>query len=157
MMGHLGFSYVGLIFLLLLIIPNLIWIRFPPQGYDPSGESRILRVLERTGQVLVTCCALVLSDLNLRPWSAWYCWLAAAAALMVLYELWWLRYFRSPHTLSDFYRSFLGIPAAGATLPVASFILLGIYGKVIWLPLAAMILGVGHIGIHLQHRRKLAL
>ena len=71
------------------------------------------------------------------------------------YELWWIRYFRSNRKLSDFYSGFLGIPLAGATLPVAAFILLGIYGKVLWLILSAVILGIGHIGIHIQHKRKI--
>lgn len=155
-MGHPGFSYIGLIFLLLLIIPNLVWTRFPPKGYDPSGENPVLRGLERAGEAAVTCCALAFSDFNLRPWSAWCWWLVAAAVLMVLYELWWLRYFRSPRTLDDFYRSFLGIPVAGAVLPVAAFFLLGIYGRVVWLPLAAVVLGIGHIGIHLQHCQGLS-
>ena len=74
---------------------------------------------------------------------------------MALYEVWWVHYFRSPKTQQDFYRSLLGIPVAGATLPVLAFLLLGIYGKVVWMLLAAAILGIGHIGIHLQHRRRL--
>ena len=57
----------------------------------------------------------------------------------------------------DFYRPLFGIPVPGATLPVAAFLLLGIYGKVIWLIIASMILGIGHIGIHLQHIKKLKL
>lgn len=154
-MGHLGFSYVGLIFLLMLFIPNLIWTRHQPKGYDFQKENKVLLIFERSGQVLVTCTALIFSDFNLRPWSPWSLWLLAAAVLMLLYEGWWIRYFQSPKTLADFYSSFCGMPVAGATLPVAAFFLLGIYGKVIWLLLAVMILGIGHIGIHLQHRRKI--
>ncbi len=74
---------------------------------------------------------------------------------MVLYELWWVRYFRSEKTLSDFYGSFFGIPVAGATLPVLAFLFLGIYGKLIWLILSAVFLGIGHIGIHLAHRKEI--
>jgi hypothetical protein len=47
------------------------------------------------------------------------------------------------------------IKLTGATLPVIAFLLLGIYGKVILLIIASMILGVGHIGIHLQHINNL--
>ncbi len=50
--------------------------------------------------------------------------------------------------MGDFYSSLLGVPVAGATLPVAAFFLLAIYGRNIFLVLAVMILGVGHIGIH---------
>ena len=70
---------------------------------------------------------------------------------MVLYEVYWIRYFRSEQTVNDFYRPLFGIPAPGAVLPVAAFLLLGIYGKVIWLIISSIILGTGHIGIHLQH------
>lgn len=154
-MGHFGFSYVGLFYLVLLFLPNLIWAKNKPEGYDPSGENPILLLLERVGEVCGTCCAVIFSDFNLRPWSPWSLWLAASILLMALYELWWVRYFRSPKMQQDFYSSLLGIPVAGAALPVLAFLLLGIYGKVVWMVLSTVILGIGHIGIHLQHRQQL--
>lgn len=150
-MGHIGFSYIGLIWLLMLTVPNLIWTKFQPKDYDNTHENKILSGLERIGQVSVTCTALAFSDYNIKPYSPWSLWLIASFALMVAYELWWIRYFKSPKTLRDFYSAFLGVPVAGATLPVAAFLLLGIYGKVIWLILSVIILGIGHIGIHWQH------
>ena len=47
----------------------------------------------------------------------------------------------------------LGIPVAGATLPVMAFMLLAVYGKNVILGAAVIILGIGHIGIHLMHRK----
>ena len=64
---------------------------------------------------------------------------------MACYECWWIRYFRSERTLQDFYSSFLGIPLAGAALPVAAFFCLGVYGKVIWALLADAVLAAGHM------------
>jgi hypothetical protein len=154
-MGHFGFSYIGLLFLLMLIIPNLVWTRHKPKKYDPQNENKILVAFERLGQVLVTCTALIFSDFNLRPWSTWTLWLIAAVVLMLMYEGWWIRYFKSQRTLADFYSSFCGIPVAGATLPVIAFFLLGIYGKVVWLLISVVILGIGHIGIHLEHSREI--
>lgn len=154
-LGHFGFSYVGLFYLVLLFLPNLIWTRNQPEGYNPSVENSVLLLLERVGEVCVTCCAAVFSDFNLRPWSPWCLWLAASLLLMALYEVWWVRYFRSPKTQQDFYSGLLGIPVAGATLPVLAFLLLGIYGKVVWMVLSTIILGIGHIGIHLQHHSQL--
>lgn len=75
---------------------------------------------------------------------------------MVLYEIYWLRYFKSEKTMKDFYSSLLGIPVAGATLPVVAFLLLGIYGKNLLLIIAAVILGIGHIGIHLNHKKEIS-
>lgn len=139
----------------MLIIPNLIWTKKQPQGYSAKNENKFLVVLERVGEVLTTCCALIFSDFNLQASSKWLWWLAAAFALMIMYEIWWVRYFKSERSLADFYSSFLGVPVAGATLPVIAFFLLGIYGKVIWMLIACIILGIGHIGIHLQHRKEI--
>lgn len=154
-MGHFGFSYVGLVFLLMLFVPNIIWAKNQPEGYTAENENKVLAIFERAGEVITTCCALIFSDFNLRPWSAWSMWLAAAFGFMVLYEIWWIRYFRSEKTLRDFYSSILCIPVAGATLPVIAFFLLGIYGKVIWMLIGCVILGIGHIGIHLNHYREI--
>lgn len=155
MTGHFGFSYVGMIFLLMLTVPNIIWTKNQPANYDFGHENKILLIFERTGQVLVTCTALCFSDFNIGKLSAWSLWLAAALALMILYEIWWIRYFLSKKTLADFYSSILGVPVAGATLPVFAFLLLGIYGKVIWLVISIIILGIGHIGIHSQHLKEI--
>ena len=53
------------------------------------------------------------------------------------------------------YGSFLKIPVPLASLPVTAFLLLGIYGRVIWMVISAALLGIGHIGIHIDHWRKL--
>lgn len=155
MLGHFGFSYVGLIFLLMLTIPNLIWAKHLPQGYTAEKENKVLLIFERVGQVLTTCCALIFSDFNIHSWTNWSWWLIVSFSFMIMYEIWWIIYFCSEKRLKDFYSSFLGIPVAGATLPVIAFFLLGIYGKVIWLMISVVILGIGHIGIHLQHRKKI--
>lgn len=152
MLGHLGFSYIGLIFLLMLFIPNGIWTKKQPEGYAElaKNENKILLTFERTGQVSVTACALIFSDYNPSEFSAWSAWLIAAFALMLLYETAWIRYFLKP-SLKNFYGRFLFIPIPLASLPVFAFLLLGIYGKVIWLIISAVVIGIGHIGIHLQH------
>lgn len=153
---HFGFSYVGLVFLIMLFLPNFFWTKHKPQGYEQEAkkESKILLAFERTGEVLVTALCLIFSDFNLSltPW-AW--WLAASFFFMILYEIWWIRYFTSEKRLTDFYRSLLKIPVPGATLPVVAFFLLAIYGKNPFLFIATIILGIGHIGIHLMHRSNL--
>ena len=151
-----GFSYVGLIYLIMLMTPNILWTKNKPKDYDKyvGNENKVLLGLERVGEMLVSAASLVFSDFNLNGWTAWSLWLAVSFALMLLYEVFWIRYFRSEKTMADFYGSLLGIPVAGATLPVAAFFLLGIYGRN-WLLIAAtVILGIGHIGIHLAHERE---
>ena len=154
---HFGFSYVGIIFLVMLMVPNIIWTKNQPKDYGKYAvkENKVLLGMERAGEVLVSCLALVFSDFNIKTWSAWSWWLIAAFALMVLYEIYWIRYFRSERTMKDFYSSILGIPVAGATLPVLAFLLLAVYGRNILLGIAVVILGIGHIGIHLMHRKEI--
>lgn len=154
---HFGFSYIGLIFIVMLMVPNLFWTKNLPRNYERyvANEKRILLFLERVGEVLVTCIVLIFSDFNIHEISLWTLWLAAAAGFMILYEIYWVRYFKSEKTMADFYCSILGIPVAGATLPVCAFFLLGIYGRNIFLLSAVVILGIGHVGIHLNHRKEI--
>lgn len=153
---NFGFSYVGLIFLVMLFVPNIIWAKNKPRDYEKyvKNENRVLLVFERTGEVLVTCVSLIFSDFNVSGITLWSLWQAAAFLLMILYEIYWIRYFKSSKTMKDFYGSLIGIPVPGATLPVAAFLLLGIYGKNIFMIASVVILGVGHIGIHLNHRKE---
>ena len=153
---NFGFSYVGLVYLIMLMTPNLIWAKNLPKDYEKfaANENKVLLALERTGEVLSSCIVLIFTDFNLRPWTCWSWFLVVSFALMVLYEIFWIRYFRSEKKMKDFYSSILGIPVAGATLPVLAFMLLAIYGKNIFLGIAVLILGIGHIGIHLMHRKE---
>lgn len=155
---HFGFSYVGLIYLAMLFVPNLFWTKHKPKDYDNyvKNENNVLRIFENIGQVLVTCIVLIFKDFNVKFDSIWTIWLLLSFVLMLLYELNWLRYFKSEKTVKDFYRSLLGIPVAGATLPVIAFLLLGVYGKNLLLIIAALILGIGHIGIHLNHKKEIS-
>ncbi|GFZ33155.1 hypothetical protein CSC2_36810 [Clostridium zeae] len=155
MFGHLGFSYVGLIYLLMLFIPNIIWSKNQPIDYDNTKENKILLLFERIGQACCTCSILIFSDFNIAPFSIWSLWLIVSFLLMLFYEVCWIKYFINEHTEENFYRSFYGIPVPLASLPVIAFMLLGIYGKVIWLIASAIILGIGHIGIHFQHLKAI--
>ncbi|MDV4152286.1 hypothetical protein R0131_15780 [Clostridium sp. AL.422] len=152
-MGSFGFSYIGLIYLLMLFIPNIIWTKNMPIGYNEimTEENKILLIFERVGQFAVSCLAVIFTNFNINNLSIWSLWLLSSFSIMILYEVCWGRYFRSSRTLKDFYGSFLGIPVPLASLPIMGFLLLGIYGKVVWMIIAISILGIGHIGIHLQH------
>lgn len=154
---NFGFSYVGLIFLVMLMLPNIIWTKNQPKDYEKyvANENKVLLAFERIGEVLVSCVSLIFSDFNIKLWSNWTWWLIVSFLLMVFYELYWIRYFKSEKTMGDFYRSIFGIPVAGATLPVLAFLLLAVYGKNIVLGVAVLILGIGHIGIHLMHKKEI--
>lgn len=161
---QLGFSYVGLLFLLMLFIPNMIWAKNQPRDYElyVKKENKVLLLFERVGEMLVTVCALIFTACNpavytspsgiIFPARIYY--LILVLILMMLYEGYWIRYFKSEKTMKDMYRDFAGIPLAGATLPVLAFGLLAVYtGNIIMLA-AVIILGIGHIGIHYNHYKE---
>ena len=154
-MFHFGFSYVGILYLLMLFVPNILWTKYLPEGYEDSAkkENKVLLTFERIGEVLTCVIVLVFSDFNPRK-TIWVIWLVISFVFMILYEIYWIRYFKSEHTMMDMYSSLFGIPVAGATLPIISFVFLGIYGSNVFLLVSVIILGIGHIGIHLQHRNE---
>lgn len=154
---HFGFSYIGLIYLVMLFTPNLFWTKNQPKDYEKYvvNENKVLLLFERAGEILVCCLALMFSDFNLNNISMWSLWLLSSFIVMLLYEWYWIRYFKSPKTMKDFYSSLLGVPVAGATLPVLAFFLLGVYGRNPLLMAAVIILGIGHIGIHSNHCREI--
>ena len=54
-LGHWGFSWTGLLFLALLMAPNLLWTKNKPKGYSAAGEDRRLLALERIGEAGTAC------------------------------------------------------------------------------------------------------
>lgn len=152
-----GFSYVGAVYLLMLFSPNLLWTKNKPKDYEKyiGSENKTLLMLERVGEVLTCGTVLIFSDFNINGISCWSIWLFLSFVLMLLYEAYWVRYFNSSKRMEDFYSSFLGVPVAGATLPVAAFLFLAVYGKSIPLLFSVLILGVGHIGIHWNHKKEI--
>lgn len=152
-----GISIVGIVFLLMLFIPNIIWSKKQPEGYEESAkrENKVLLALERAGEALVS--VLVLTDRRLDRFalSPRLGYIILALALMILYELYWIKYFRSSRTLADMYSDYCGFPLAGASLPVFAVFLLGVYACNAFLIAASVILGIGHIGIHFMHKREL--
>ena len=152
-----GISVVGIVFLLMLFIPNIIWSKKQPEGYEEASkrENKVLLALERAGEALVSTLVLIdrrLDSFSLSPRSGY---MILALILMLLYELYWRKYFRSSRTLTDMYSDYCGFPLAGASLPVFAVFLLGIYACNVFLTAAAVILGIGHIGIHLMHKKDI--
>lgn len=151
-----GFSIVGVAFLAMLFVPNIRWAKNQPQGYEQiaAHEDKTLLMLERAGQVLTTTSAVVFvcpQGFSL----PWLLWLLAALLLMVLYEVAWVRYFKGGERLDGMYQPLGPIPVPIASLPVAAFLLLGIWYQSPIAVFSAVILGIGHIGIHLGHLREL--
>jgi len=99
MFGHLGFSYIGLIYLLMLFIPNIIWSKNQPVDSNDIQENKILLLFQRVGQMFCTFSVLIFSDFNIQKLSIWSLWLIVSFLLMLVYEICWIRYFYNKHTV----------------------------------------------------------
>lgn len=151
-----GFSIAGVIFLAMLFIPNVIWGQKLPDGYKElsQDENPVLLGFERVGEVAATICAAVFvspSGYSL----PWLYWLIACFGLMVLYEIAWIRYFKGGRKLQLMFSPLGIIPIPLASLPVVALALLGIWCQSPLTIVAAVILGIGHIGIHAGHLKAL--
>ena len=124
-----GVSIVGMFFLLMLFIPNIIWSKNLPDGYEESAkhENKLLLTLERAGEGLVSTLVLIDRRTDRFSLSPRIGYLVLALVLMILYELYWRKYFLSAHKLSDMYSDYCGFPLAGASLPGFAVFLVGIY------------------------------
>ena len=152
-----GFSIVGVVFLAMLLVPNIRWARSQPRGYEEISkrENKALLTIERIGQVLTTTAAIVFVCPQGFSFP-WLLWLLAAFLLMLLYEIAWARYFNGGEKLDGMHQPLGPIPVPIASLHVAAAMLLGIWYQTPIAVIAAVILGIGHIGIHLGHLRELA-
>ncbi|MBR2828454.1 MAG: hypothetical protein IKE70_04410 [Bacilli bacterium] len=152
---NIGFSFIGVIYLIMLFIPNIIWSKNLPKDYEKyvKNENKVLLFLERVGEVTTSILVLITKDIN--KISYWEVILILSFLLMILYEIYWIRYFKSKKTMKDMYSSICKITLAGATLPVIAFFLLGIYKKSIPLVGSSILLGIGHIGIHINHKKEI--
>ena len=149
---NFGFSPVGLLFLLMLFVPNIIWSKNQPKDYEQysKNENGLLLAFERIGEVLVTVLSLFCG-----VGFQFSFLLILGFIILIIYELAWMKYFRSDKTMKDMLASFLKIPVPIACLPVLAFLILGIVSGNIFLIISSIILAIGHIGIHLDHRRNL--
>lgn len=151
-----GFSWVGVAFLLMLFVPNIIWSRNMPLGYDvlARSENRALLAFERVGEVMACVTAVVfVCPQGFSP--PWVLWLLVSLLLMLLYEAAWVRFFKDGSNLATMYAPLGIIPVPLASLPVLALLLLGVWCLSPFTVAAAVILGIGHIGIHASHARQL--
>ena len=102
MLDSIYLSWLGIVYLIMLFIPNFFWTKHQPLGYDAKSENLILLTLERIGQVLVTCFAIISFQKIIWQWDIL---LIIATIAMFFYEGYWIRYFHSDCTLQDFYSS----------------------------------------------------
>ena len=113
-----GFSYIGLIWLIMLFVPNMIWTKNKPQDYEKyvESENKVLLAMERLGQFIVT-----------------------PVSLGILLAAYWLSF------ASYMKRRTVRLALVLAILPVCIFLFSGILLRHWLLVCSAVLFAVGHI------------
>jgi hypothetical protein len=146
---------VSLLITAAVLAPNLLFLFFPPTGatrYDTSADSLLFTILERVGQagsfILPVFFPLAFSGTLVR--TAW----VTMGALLALYYAGWTRFFTGTRDYALLFKPMLGIPVPLALGPVLYFLVSSIVLGSVWQAIAAAILGIGHVTIALNTRRR---
>jgi len=149
---------LGGIITLMVLLPNLLAVFFPPTTkltVDPQPNPRlqIMTAIERIGQVgsYVIPFFHQLTLAGVMDVVA----LAIMIGALALYYAGWIRYLVLGRAEELFYRSLLGTPLPMAVMPVIYFLSASVLLGSVWLMLAAVMLGMGHISVTWLHSRNI--
>jgi hypothetical protein len=147
---------------ILVLLPNLLMIFFPPAGTPPPRRvdgrlERLMGILERVGQVASFAIPFFYAlDFDINDGE-----IGIALALMVLslgfYYVCWARYLLLGHRFELLYKPCLGFPLPLAICPMVYFLAAAalLHSPYLWL--AASILAVGHIYVSYGELKRLPL
>lgn len=140
----MGFSLLGTILSLIILAPNLLFIKFPPVNMpaDIQDAGPVFTVLERVGQV--GCVAiLVFSKSSFEQVRFGIVTVLIIIILSAYYGL-WIRYLVKGRNIRLLYEPLSLIPIPMAIFPVAAFALGAIWCESLFLSVAVVCLAIGH-------------
>lgn len=142
---------LGGIISLAILLPNLLAVFFPPTLRSANAplhtdkRLQVMTLVERIGQAssYVIPFFYKLSLANTLDFLV----LGLMSSSLILYYAGWIRYISLGRDEVLFYRSLLGIPLPMAVMPVVYFFAAAIFLESVWLLIASIALGIGHLSI----------
>jgi len=143
---------------ILILVPNLLWMIFPPRG-QPEGESaprdrlhRVLEILEWVGRIAAFVIPFFyrIEVQNSRQVVA----LVVMALALLLYYAGWARYFARGRSHALLFEPFLGMPLPLAISPIVYLLAASALFGSWYLALATVILGIGHLPISFWEAKR---
>lgn len=163
---RLGFSITGLIYLVMYLIPKLIWEKkYPVKELLEHTENKVMPALAKYGQIAVIVALLLFKSsdpyIKVLPEGVYFDWTiiiwSAAGILMNLYLIRGIVCICSKRKRRDLYSFFAGFPVAGALLPALTAFLLSLYSMNLILMAVSVIWGTGFIGTRINRLRKVGI
>ena len=142
----------------LILLPNLLWMLFPPRGQPEdgtgpaSGLHRGMVILEWVGRIatLVIPFFYRIEVQSTRQVVA----LVTMALALLFYCACWVRYFVLGRTYALLFESLLGVPLPMAISPIVYFLAASVLLGSWYLALATLVLAVGHLWVTFQEVRQ---
>jgi hypothetical protein len=150
---------IGWLISLLILAPNLLWMRFPPVEVPPPSASpkswptKVLEVVENIGRLGVFVISF-LHHIELSGAAEKFSAALMLAALAVYY-LGWLRYFRQGRLYALLFRPWLGLPVPLAISPAVYFAAASVVLHSVLLAATAALFGIAHITLSWQEARRI--
>ena len=135
-----GFSYMGFLFLFFLMAPSFYWANLPGYSQYRSHKKWVFAALDRAGLTAMFPITLIFKNYDYQGMDLYLIFLILAWLFMILYYVHWIRCCRHHCTPISLGKLPLTL------LPVLSMLFLSIYGRSLWLFLAAAVYGIGHVG-----------
>ncbi|AIQ20478.1 hypothetical protein H70357_30075 [Paenibacillus sp. FSL H7-0357] len=152
----MGLHYKGFLISLLILLPNILLLRFAPRSIPKLTSTSILfTVFERIGQI--TCFVLpILYGRKIAEQPIDYITLLMGICL-IIYYLCWIRFFGGGREFSLLFKPLGPIPIPMALFPMLYFILLAYWLHSYLFVVPALIFSIGHFvnswSVYTQIRR----
>ena len=148
----MGFSWIGSLMGIGLLLPSILFfIRFPPKNTpaDLKDAGLLWTIFERAGQIGCFSILVVSRDhFQGRPVNVWA--ILMLLCIIIYYGV-WVRYVVKGQDYIWLSKPLLFIPVPLAIFPVCAFGFAALWGKSVWLGIAAVILAIGHVIPRLVH------
>lgn len=145
-LGWTWFNTFGLIIVILILIPNIIYALTKGKNQENKCTNRIMNILEQIGRY--ACMFFMIfnitgKEFGFRELDEFFVYLFGVPALLLIYWIVWIIYF-----IKERYWEQIGL----AVLPTAIFLLSGITLQYWPLIVAAIIFGIAHIYVTSKNR-----
>ncbi len=148
----MGFSIVGLLIAIIIVLPSIIFAtKFPPKNIPNGVDStnKIFNILENIGQI--SCLTIIVISKYLFDNFTVNIWTIIITISIILYYALWIRYVVKGGDYSLLVKPFLFIPIPLAILPILVFGSIAIMNSAIILGIATICLAIGHITISYEN------
>lgn len=136
----------GIIFPLLILIPNLVWMIMPkPESIPTSEEPVLLTIIENIGRFATLLIPLFYAVQWQKKFTIPV--LAVMTILLLIYYSAWMRYFIHQREVEWLSKSLFGIPLPLAVAPSLFFILSSYLLDSWWMLAASVLFGISHVWI----------